>query len=437
MNDITDEAIELEIDRLLSDENYANLMKLEPEFDLFDFLDTLTENASSRALAFLLDSNREHGLGTAFFDAFIENVYREGREKEYRLSLRQRLEISARSTSVTTEWNTSEGRRLDLLIRVYNAEGNLSSVIGIENKHWAEEGVDQLAHYQQEICKKFPDVGERVLLFLAPGARPSLTANPDSLCPHVPCSYQAVTAALKEMEEIAGSEIRVLITSLKNHFDKHLEGSTTMSAKIRELVLSLYRNPKHRNAIKHILNYLPNLSDIVDEIQSRVESHLQSKYIDQAFAFSTYPSKTSHQLQQLHFYPTGLSERTWDNHGIMFYYVLHSDRSLSDATIVPDLDDQVMVQLLVWCKKPSYRERVAPLQLTEKLPIPINTPQALSSYWRALWAGETCKLKDLDQADIHACSELFIQAIDTTFPTLCEIIETHYPLPSNEPDATE
>ncbi|MCA9172892.1 MAG: PD-(D/E)XK nuclease family protein [Planctomycetales bacterium] len=425
---MADSVIEIEnqIDSLLTDERYARLTQIEPEFDLFEFLQTLSEDASSRALAFLLDSSREHELGTRFFDALIDNVHREGSGRTHRLSLRQSLGLHGQSTSVATEWATSDGRRLDLLIRVYDSMRNLIAVVGIENKHWAAEQPEQVSHYQNELVKRFPHVGERVLLFLSPGARPSSTADLTCECPYVPCSYRTVIAALEEAETLADGEIRVFITSLKSHLDKNLEGSHAMSAQIRDLVRAIYRDPKHRNAIKHILDHIPRFGTLVNEIQDRVELHLATNYPNEPFTYTTYPKTRLDRLQEIQALPVRLAERTKDADGFSFYYLLHPDRTKAAAD-VPDLGDHVTVQLIAWCEKKDFRDNVDALALAEQLPKTIGTPDSWCSQWREVWAGGSHQLVDLGDVDAAACADLFINAIDATFPILKSVIEKKYP----------
>lgn len=426
---MTNEALEIEqcIDELLLDERYRELTELTPEFDLFEFIGSLSENASSKALAFLLDSSEEHGLGTKFFDGFIDSVFREGRNKELRISLRQSLQLSGEATSAVTEWVTSEGRYLDLLIKVYDKDRHLKAVVGIENKHWAIEQVEQVAHYQRELVRRFPKTS-KTLLFLAPGARPSLTADLKCECQHVPCSYRSVTNALASVEPFASDEIRFLISSLRNHLDKNLEGSHAMSAKIRELVHALYRIPKHQHAIKQIMENIPRLGAITDDIQALVETHITKNFAEGSFEFSLYPKRQLDRLREMKLLISDLNNITEKESGFQLIYVLHSDRN-RDAPDTPDLGDYVTVQLMIWCHNKKYRDGVEKFVADLKLPPSEGKPNSWYSQWIPLWAGKSHELTDLANGDATACANLFIEALDATYNSLMSAVEQQYPLP--------
>jgi len=422
--------VEEQIDKLLLDDEYVQLSKFKPEFDLFAFLEALSENASSRALAHLLDSSQDHGFGTKFFDLLIDQVHREGAEKEFRLALRQSLRLHGTSTSVTTEWPTRTDRRLDLLIKIFDQNRTLIGVVGIENKHWAEEQEDQVGDYQAELVDRFPNVKDRILLFLSPGARPSSTFVRDSACPHIPCSYKSVVAALAELESTAEGELRVLVTSLKSHLDKTLEGSNAMNKEVRELVHSLYG--RHQKTIKLILENIPRLGALVGKVQASVEEHLKKRAIADEFRFSSYPAYQSDRLQEFYAVPGRWDSLAYTDDGFVIYYVLGPDKN-RNAPECPDLRDYVTVQVRAWCNRKADRENVDDLQLAEALN-PSKTCDSRWSYgWKVIWTGKSHQLKDLAENDITAISELFIVAIDATYEPLKKVLDEKY-LPTNEDD---
>lgn len=83
------------IEQLVATDAYSTLLQLRPQFDLFAVLGShLGENATSRAIAFLADSSREHGLGNRFFDAWIRQIHKEGfKNLPHRLTIQQLLSL--------------------------------------------------------------------------------------------------------------------------------------------------------------------------------------------------------------------------------------------------------------------------------------------------------------------------------------------------------
>jgi hypothetical protein len=410
---------------LLSDE-YGTLGRIRPEFDLFELLGSLNENASSRALAFLLDSNADHGLGTAFYEAFMEQVYRASKENAdaEKITLNQYVGLSAFKTTTVTEWSTrtSERRFLDILINVFDSHGNQIGVVGIENKHWAIEQHKQVGDYQTEIVKRFPDPKQiKLLLFLAPQNRHSETAQRDCECRYVPCSYKSVVSALDQLENISSPELKLLISSLKIHLGKNLEGSTSMTEKIRELVHKLYQTENHRNAIKNIMANIPRLGALVDGIQSMLADHVNSKgFSEGKFEFSTYPRYNRDRLAEMYLFPESLKERT-HKHQFHFKYVLHAPQSN-----VPDLGDVVRMDLMIWVENNGDKteaERIAKL-----LELPKQTSEKIKRFWNwvSIWGGGSHKLVDLGQKDTEACMKLFTDAIDATYEIIRDTVNKKY-----------
>ena len=66
------------LQRLAASPHWADLTRLRPQFDLFDALGlVVNENASSRALAWLLTSDNPHGVGGRLLPRWLAAVQRE------------------------------------------------------------------------------------------------------------------------------------------------------------------------------------------------------------------------------------------------------------------------------------------------------------------------------------------------------------------------
>lgn len=104
--------------------------QLAPDFNLFDYLRS-DEMGVSRVIADILDPNGPHGQGGAFLQAFADML-----KKEW---------VSSRSTAVTTEHQANGMRRIDVVL------SSDVGIIGIENKPWARDQLNQLSDYAEHL----------------------------------------------------------------------------------------------------------------------------------------------------------------------------------------------------------------------------------------------------------------------------------------------
>jgi hypothetical protein len=102
--------------------------ELAPDFRLYEYFRS-DEYALSRILADLVDVRGKHGQRALFLKSFLSLI------DAPEWALPESLE------SVTQEYRTPQGRRLDLFLRF--SDGS----IGIENKPWAADGENQLQDY--------------------------------------------------------------------------------------------------------------------------------------------------------------------------------------------------------------------------------------------------------------------------------------------------
>ncbi len=417
--------MERNIEGLVADPRYLQLTQLKPSFDLFDFLGSLNENASSRALAFLLDSGSDHGLAACFYNALLRHVFREGQENSPRLSLKRLLGLHADTTEVITEWSTDAGRRLDLLVRGYSSDGRLKAVLGIENKHWAAEQEKQVADYQQALCCRFPGDIPRLLLFLAPSLREAKSGADIEGCPWVSCSYTAISDALREVEAQSSGNIRLLISSLITHFDKSLRGNRIMNDEAAKLVHELYRNADHRAAIKHIIANVPSLVAIARPVLDSVHRSLKQlggPCSAETFEEGFYP-KNQVNLKEIKLRPSSLKDIT-SHHQFTFTYILYPAEGQSSNVV--DLGDWVRVQLYARCHKDTGRTHVQRLGLRDKFAKSSPAEPTSSGDWEAIWSAAPYQLQDFGDLDIRNCAGLIVEAIQATLPTLTKIIHDEF-----------
>lgn len=294
---------------LLGDERYGNLLDFAPPFNLFDALEVgLNENPSSRVLAYLLTSDNPHGLGTAFLETWLNEVFlerakalseRRGRGlSEAREGVLLKLLGAGVSRSVAqVEWSPpGSSRRVDILIRVYDRIGQCIAVLGVENKHWAGEQEDQVKDYQAGLAQAFPDDAVvRCLLFLTPYGRDASTADSEHgaspYVPCIPCGYQTVLRTLRRMGSKASPHVALFLSSvsayLANSMD--LEDMDEKSNRVRSLVGALYANEGHRKAIDLLVQYMPSGRAMAMRLESRVRNEFEGEGVK--LEFGLYPSR--------------------------------------------------------------------------------------------------------------------------------------------------
>lgn len=113
------------------------------------------ENTISNILAFFLDTKREHGQKDTFLKEFLDFF-----------KLTEKIS-SWGNINIIREYQTSENRRIDIVIKIDNFW------IGIENKIWASDLQNQLKHYSEYLHKE--SQGNYCLFYLNPyGREPSI-----------------------------------------------------------------------------------------------------------------------------------------------------------------------------------------------------------------------------------------------------------------------
>jgi hypothetical protein len=384
------------IERLIQAEPYQQLLKRTPVFDLFRILGRLTENPSSRALAYLLDSSQDHGLRTLFLETLLQGISLESGECPTLADLQRLLQEPGIEISCTREWSTGKQRRLDILARLFNSQRDLIGVLGIENKHWSDEQDAQVSDYQCELTDRFPGNIPRLLVFLSPGARRAWSAKRIAGCPHVEVSYLAATAALRSCSAKLQGPLSLFVTSLANHLETRLENGGNMNSDVRARVCELYQDPDHRKAIDLLLKNLPTLRAILPRIEERisVEQGLGCRW-----KTSTYPSRATVPLKEVYFNLVDLRPLT-KGHGFTLKYVLHPDyREIGWRS--PGIGDQIFVQLAAWCKTPAAKQAVRQLQRLGVVPA-VKGPLYAFEKWNPIWSAGSYTLRDFGEQDVQS-----------------------------------
>lgn len=404
------------IERLVASPEWEKLLALEPAFDLFEAVGTtLNEQASSRALAYLLDSRNSHGLGTRLLQAWLRHIHHEQQAAGgRRIGLQDLLGFNGTRTAVTTEWATSEKRRIDLLIKVYR-EDNIVGVIGVENKHWAGEQKEQVSHYQAELSQHYPKA-RKLLLFLNPEGRAASTGDKGNQdCPWADTSYRPLLDALDDTADSAGGDVAIFARSLRSHLGAHLLETTTMDRKAERLVHALYQDPEHRKAILFISQHIPTWGGICERITDECGKRLKRSGVEvirhETLTASYFPKQKRELLQEIKLWPVSLADATGKD-GWTLTYMLRSEQA------GPDIGDEIKLLILGWSSDKKQREGIPGCAIRQALPEQENEGTSWYWSWEFLWGGGKYRLQDLGERDVQGCADLFERAVEKTYPAL-------------------
>ena len=154
-------------------------------FSVFDFFHE-RETDLSRVFGRLLDPTGSHGQGGRFLDLFLHETCR-GVHPDRRARFPSSGFERAR---VQFEYPTDEGRRIDIVVELPG-----HCWIGIENKPWAGEQEQQIAHYLQFLDRKAASsvTGEAWLAYLSGDGR-----DPETLPEKNEERERCVTMAYRE-----------------------------------------------------------------------------------------------------------------------------------------------------------------------------------------------------------------------------------------------
>ena len=227
-------------------------------FNIFEAIGhTRIEKRHSDFLAFLLDPNQTHGLGSEFLSRFVVEVLKEMRPEVRPLSL---------SEMVLTDLSDCRVLREYQLIDVLCIDERNQFLLAIENKVGSREHSDQLHRYRSFLEGRYRDF-RRVLAYLTPdNERPS---DED----WTPVGYGEVISIV---ESVVGKHQEALgqaVSTCLNHYTGMLRRNIVTNDELIEIARGVYQ--KHRIALDFIFEQRPDdqleISELAAELASRDE----------------------------------------------------------------------------------------------------------------------------------------------------------------------
>jgi hypothetical protein len=383
---------EFAVNLILETPEYKKLQTIQNDFDLFSlFEDVLVENAWSRLFAFLLDSRRNHNLGTAVFRSWLKLL-----PNSPVTSL-----VSAFSTRVYTEWGTEERRRIDIVIEVLSPTRQILGVVGVENKIWSGEQESQVADYQKALTAAYPGKISKAIVFLSPDGRQSTTACATASCPCIAATHSSIANACATIPP-SSTSISHAISAMCAHLRR-----THMTEDAKSLVAKLYEKPAHRIALKFIAANLPTVAAAIDMIPKTLKDthHIESK------------CEWKYGLHEFNFSVFNLNELI-EAKKVGFYYMLLSESRPEAA----DIGDAVTVRLMLHVEKDTDRRKSLAEAFRKEMPASKGNFRQWGP-WENIWVGESYVLEDFGHKDVEGMAKILAHGIDQTYSTLKRTVE--------------
>lgn len=394
---LSDEAMPL-VRAFFDDEDFRTFNEKCAGLDSFDLLSIIEEtkigeNTWSRVLAYLLDSRKNHGLG----QQFIRKMIRKSTRPDWFETLPPGDECYVVSI---TEWRLKSGadtRRADILLLVYDFEGTVRGVIGIENKIGAREQPNQVRDYQNAIIERFGQENiKKLMLFLSPDGKASETAdtNKSCQCPCIPISYRTIQHVCGEIgrSENTGKQSYFLTQILKCRLEKMLHQN---EHPLQQEINQLYQ--KHRQAIRILLANLPNVTRLFDALQQKFGDWKPDK-----FRCQTYNKNGACEFKVFRL----SDENKLHQEGVVWTFrIFHPENN-------PDIGDDFHLSIDIWVQDKLLRKK---WRDWEKRFLE-NTTREHNEFWEwvNLWQGDKHVLTDLGEKDAEYMFQKLVARIENT-----------------------
>ena len=251
------------------------------ELDLFQVLRVQdSELVHSNFLAWLLDPEGTHAIGSNFLRGFLECSIRAAHERDIRVVPNDTINsIDWSGTEVLREWQF-----IDIL--VLNRKARFACAI--ENKIWADEGFShngqsQLTTYRRLLEKEFPEF-DRHLVFLSPCGMASASGAERKYW--VPENYATVHKLIEECRQNFANEISPEVSMFLKQYETTLRRNVVPeTSEIGKIAGKIYL--EHRDAIELIYRHRPDyragikqtLTDAIEEQSGWVISPDSPDYV--------------------------------------------------------------------------------------------------------------------------------------------------------------
>lgn len=423
------------LNKLLVNESFIVLSSKLKNQNVFEILRVEErETIHSRFLAYLLDPNATHGIGTGFLEVFL--LCLSEIEKMPSITI---ASLDLDMATVTPEWIGEESKkRIDVVVEIpYKLGGRL--VFAIECKVNAGQGINQLADYDEDLRKTFTEVQNIYKLLLTRSE--DLPKSGDNWVPALWQDLVSKSLAVTRTRVGNGlsSKMVHLLEDFKSVIESWSEDSDTQG--IEDLCQDLdefsplfgnivgseesyYLKAKHREAYDRLAEYFNK--DPREEIRKKFESIVRDLNKTQSLI---YQSDTNNRV--LRFWPRAVEQHPlsidlspyprWTKDGLpMLFEIFVDDYKWSGKL-------RVRLALIVGPMLEQYQ--VERFKLIDNLRTKINDQK-----WKkwgkkepgVKWAGIVAYVKGYEDIDQHNATEIlnvYIEAAKQLVPQIEQIVE--------------
>lgn len=237
--------------------------QLAPNFNLFYYLRT-DEVGLSRVLADLLDPNGRHGQGYLFLDALSRAVGQEW--------------VACRCDwRVTLERQANGQRRIDIFME------SKAGIIGIENKPWASDQINQLSDYANVLSRW--SAGRNFLLIYFGNYDPSGESinveKREELRKsgnYIRLTFHGLATWLDECaSKTKAIVVRVFVEDLAKFVRGNINGELEMSEE-NEIITEICKSPENIESAFNMVNAMSALKkSLLEKFRSDLDSKLKEK----------------------------------------------------------------------------------------------------------------------------------------------------------------
>jgi hypothetical protein len=388
----------------LAEEHYPTILANPLEI----VAEAIYEDAYTRFLGYLFDSEGTHELGVHFFGEWASAT-----------GLPAKFHSAVRRVKVIREWQTDQGRFVDLVLEVTDFRGNLK-IVAIENKIWAKESQNQLSDYQEALSVAYKHSSHCVLVYLTPGKSAPRTAIHDhEKVKVVAASYSAILEVLQKLISQGDEKpIKQFMRQFAELIRVKLLGKGDAMEKAREIIRELIKDPATRRALDLIR------SAYSDELTTRnlfyedVQSALREKYPQATLAWH-FPDAATRPAEfnfDLHYQPVpSLRSKGYD---IYFMALV-----LGRPDEIPSIGDTVGTYIMAFKDKTAHNPAMRKAlraewdDILKRLPAPMGAPREWGP-WVCLWAGKSHLLVDMSWTDGQAIASNLDECIGNARRTL-------------------
>jgi hypothetical protein len=364
-------------------------------FNIFEAIGhTRAEMRHSDFLAFLLDPNRDHGLGSDFLSRFVIEVVKAIPSQERPISVSEIALMDFERCLVLREHHSIDVMCIDEANRF---------LLAIENKIGSGEHSDQLQRYRA-FLETHHSAHRRVLAYLTPDAD---TPSDDFW---TPISYAVIASILESLgKKYAGGLGRSVLIAL-NHYAQMLRRNIVTDTELVKIARAVYL--KHRTALDFIFEQrLDPQLEMSESICSILKEDGRIKLTRSTKSYINFVPLEWENIDAF----KQTSEKLWTRtgHTLLFEVTNERDRIRLCLIVGPAEDDA----------------RVAIVEFAKSSPL-LRAPAKLTSKWTTIYSKTLIDRPTFAKSSLEEIREAFVSKfrkfMDGDFPKIVSRLSANF-----------